>query len=86
MTDGTFNEQTLYDSIVEKWGEYGAHADVFRMMLAEIERLRAELRTFVPWGEWLTVEGLCSHDAREGCTRTDHVQHPMFVRWETVCG
>lgn len=38
-----FDESSLRADIVEKWGEHGAHAEVFDIMLAEIERLRAEV-------------------------------------------
>lgn len=41
MADDMFTEHTLLADIIAKWGDYGAHADVFRSMLAEIERLRA---------------------------------------------
>ena len=41
MADNMFTEHTLLADIIAKWGDYGAHADVFRSMLAEIERLRA---------------------------------------------
>jgi len=40
VADGTFNEKTLYAEIVSRWGRWGAHADVFRTMLAEIQWLR----------------------------------------------
>ena len=32
-SNSVFNEQSLYNDIVEKWGEYGAHADVYRTIL-----------------------------------------------------
>jgi hypothetical protein len=31
-----FDERKLYDEIVRIWGAYGAHAEVFRMMLAKM--------------------------------------------------
>jgi hypothetical protein len=38
-----FDEQSLLADIESTWGAYGAHADVCRMMIAEVERLRFEL-------------------------------------------
>jgi hypothetical protein len=49
MSDHQFNEQTLLDAIVEHWGEHGTHADLFRRMLTDIERLRALNSELVPF-------------------------------------
>jgi hypothetical protein len=38
---GKFNEQSLLAAIEAKWGDHGAHADVFRFMLSEIDVLRS---------------------------------------------
>lgn len=37
-----FNEQTLRDEIVAKWGEYGAHAEVYDDLLKRLAELEAE--------------------------------------------
>jgi predicted metal-binding protein len=34
-----FNEQTLLNDVEEKWGEYGAHAEVVRWMMNRIHEL-----------------------------------------------
>jgi hypothetical protein len=36
-----FNELTLLADVVERWGQYGAHAEVLAELIAENERLRA---------------------------------------------
>jgi len=36
-----FDEQSLRAAIEAKWGDHGAHADVFRFMLSEIDVLRS---------------------------------------------
>ena len=41
---GVFNEETLRAEIVSKWGEYGAHTEVFDFMVAEIKRLQSVVR------------------------------------------
>lgn len=49
-----FDEHTLRADIAARWGEHGAHIDVFDHMVREIERLRAEntrLTTFLNWQE-----------------------------------
>ena len=45
MTDETkmFDEYSLLADIIEKWGEYGAHAEICRWMIEEIYRLQAEV-------------------------------------------
>lgn len=40
---GVFDEHTLRADIAARWGEHGAHIDVFDYMVREIERLRAEI-------------------------------------------
>jgi len=45
-----FNEDTLYQEIVNKWGEHGAHADVFRGMKKE--------------RDWVSVKAILPADKR----------------------
>lgn len=40
-SNAVFNEQSLYNDIVEKWGEYGAHADVYRTILKILNNYKA---------------------------------------------
>jgi hypothetical protein len=50
-----FNERSLLSDVIEKWGAYGAHADVVRWMIQEIERLRTAgdaLADGVRTGRW----------------------------------
>lgn len=45
-----FNEQTLYAEITKVWGHHGAHAEVFRAMQNEIDRMNticAEAQLFI---------------------------------------
>jgi len=37
-----FNEETLLNDIIDRWGEYGAHAELCRWMIDEIRSLREE--------------------------------------------
>lgn len=39
MSTDLFNEDTLRAAIVDRWGEHGAHADVFDHMLKLISKL-----------------------------------------------
>lgn len=50
-----FNEETLLSDVIAKWGAFGAHADLTRWMIAEIERLRA------------TVQDLRMHLEQDAC-------------------
>lgn len=36
-----FTAETLMQAVVDKWGAYGAHAEVMRSLLDQVERLRA---------------------------------------------
>lgn len=38
-----FDENTLLDDVISKWGEYGAHADLVKWMISEIYSLREKL-------------------------------------------
>lgn len=38
-----FDEYSLLADVIEKWGEHGAHADLLRWMIDEIDRLRKEV-------------------------------------------
>ena len=49
-TDSRFTEHSLYNEIVDKWGEHGAHAEVFRMMLKKIEDLTEQVEILTDWG------------------------------------
>ena len=59
-----FNEQTLRAAIKEKWGEYGAHMDVFDTLIrkasenAELNDKIADLQDFIS-------ELYCASDVRD---------------------
>jgi len=44
VTNERFNEETLYGAIVSTWGEWGAHADVFRTICKQNASLREEVQ------------------------------------------
>lgn len=43
VADVRFTEQSLLADVVEKWGPYGAHAELCRWMIEEIIRLRGQV-------------------------------------------
>lgn len=38
-----FNEYSLLEDVISKWGEYGAHADLVKFMINEIRSLRQKV-------------------------------------------
>lgn len=39
-----FNEETLLTEIESKWGRYGAHSDVLRILISNNRRMNKELK------------------------------------------
>lgn len=73
----TFNEQDLYNAICLKWGENGAHADLFRDICAKAE---IELKPPDTVGN---IEDKIQAWAKEGHTK---IQIIKLVRSEEYLG
>jgi len=42
-TRDKFDENSLLEDVISKWGAYGAHADIVKFMISEIYSLREKL-------------------------------------------
>jgi hypothetical protein len=47
ISKNSFNEDSLLQDIIGKWGEHGAHADLCRFMISEITNTRLLLNELV---------------------------------------
>lgn len=47
MTKEIFNEQSLLSDIIKQWGEHGAHAEVCRYLINELNNNRTMIQNLV---------------------------------------
>ena len=47
ISKNSFNEDSLLQDLIDKWGEHGAHADLCRFMILEITNTRLLLNELV---------------------------------------
>lgn len=69
-----FNELTLWNEVVAKWGEYGAHADVLRHLMTEHQRLK----------DRLGKESVLAHQLAQALREHIHLNDQQSLRMATL--